>query len=675
MLAARYASGINRLFQETASPMHSLAIVVLVLLLAVLAVALCRRLHVPPLLGYLVVGFLSGPGVAGLVPEGDTTQFLGEIGIVFMMFTIGLEFSLGKLKAMQQLVFGMGSLQVVLTMALIGFVCAMLTGNTLAGFALGGALAMSSTAIVSRLLSERRELAQAHGQVAIGVLLFQDIAVVPLMILLPAFAGDPANLWTDLSIALFKILVVMFLLLVLGQRLVRPWFHLVARQRSSELFVINVLLVTLGVAWMTEKSGLSLALGAFVAGMLISETEYRYQVEEDIKPFRDLLLGFFFITIGMRLSLPVLYEQYRLVLILTGMLVLFKLAVVYGVARGFRYRANDSLRGALALAHGGEFSFVLLALAFRLGLVSGAVTQAAVAAVLLSMMCAPFLVMHSEAIARRLVKQDWNLMALDFHHLLVESMSKNDHVLICGYGRSGQALARLLESEDIPFFALDLDPIRVQEAAAAGDPVVFGDASKTEVLMAAGIDRAKVMVISFSDTEAATRILHRVHSLRSDLPVVVRAWDDTDIEELRAAGADEVVPELLEGSLMLASQALIEVGVPMSRVLRRIRKVREERYGLFKGFFRGLSDEADTLDEEHVLRLESLTLCEGAHAIGKPLGALQLAMLGVEVNAVRRNNRRRFDFDESFVLEQGDVLVLLGAPEQLSNAEERVLNG
>lgn len=432
--------------------MHSLAIIVVILLAAVLAISVCRRLQVPPMLGYLVIGFLAGPDVIGLVPQGDTTEFLGEIGIVFMMFTIGLEFSLGKLKAMQQLVFGAGLLQVGLTLALIALVCTWVTGHALTGFALGGALAMSSTAIVSRILAERRELSHAHGQLAIGVLLFQDIAVVPLLILLPAFAGNPDSLWTDLTLAGCKVVLVLALLLVVGQRLVRPWFHLVARHRSSELFVINVLLVTLGIAYLTELSGLSLALGAFVAGMLISETEYRYQVEEDIRPFRDILLGFFFITVGMRLSLPVLYDQFRLVLILTFLLLPLKLLVVFFVARGFRFRPNDAMRGALALAQGGEFGFVILALSSRLGLMPMPVMQAAGAAVLLSMLIAPFLIMHGEAITRRLIRQDWTLQAFDLHHLLVEGMQKNDHVLICGYARSGQALARLLEAEDISFF-------------------------------------------------------------------------------------------------------------------------------------------------------------------------------------------------------------------------------
>ncbi|MBV8048650.1 MAG: cation:proton antiporter [Paludibacterium sp.] len=655
--------------------MHSLAVVVLVLLLAVVVITLCRRLRVPSLLAYLVSGFLVGPAVAGLVPQGEETALLGEIGIVFLMFTIGLEFSLSKLKAMQQLVFGVGLLQVALTMLLAGLVCYGLTGSADAAFALGGVLAMSSTAIVSRLLTEQREIGQPHGQLAIGVLLFQDIAVVPLLILLPALAGHPAQLWQDLGLAAVKVLVVLTLLLVFGQRLLRPWFHLVARQRSSELFMLNVLLVTLGVAWLTELSGLSLALGAFVAGMLISETEYRYQVEEDIRPFRDLLLGFFFMTVGMRLSLPVLTAHFGLVLLMVLLLVPVKLGVAYFVARLFKHRSMDAMRGALALAQGGEFGFVLLTLAMRLDLISAEIMQVAVAAVLISMLIAPFILLHGEAIARRLVRQDWTMQAFDLHHLLVQSMSKNEHVLICGYGRSGQALARLLDTEDIPFFALDMDPARVQEAAEAGDPVVFGDASKAEVLLAAGLLRAKVMVITFADTDAACHVLNSVQRLRTDLPVIVRTLDDGDIDRLRAAGADEVVPELLEGSLMLASQALMETGVPLARVLRRIRRVREERYGLFRGFFHGMDDIDSIEDETRIPRLQSVLLCEGAAAIGHSLHALRLEELGVSLKSMRSDHRRYFDLDPARLLKQGDVLVLLGNAEELARAEARILNG
>ncbi|MCL6263871.1 monovalent cation:proton antiporter family protein [Craterilacuibacter sp. RT1T] len=655
--------------------MHSLAPIVLVLLCAVLAVTLCRSVKVPPMLGYLVVGFVAGPSVLALVPDGEETQFLGEIGIVFMMFSIGLEFSLPKLNAMRRLVFGVGLAQVVVTLLLIMGGVWILSDNPLAGFAIGGALAMSSTAIVSKLLTERLELNQAHGQLAMGVLLFQDIAVVPLLILLPAFAGGSDTLLMDLALAGVKVVVVMSLLFFFGPRLLRPWFHVVARQRSGELFMINVLLVTLGIAWLTELSGLSLALGAFVAGMLISETKYRFQVEEDIRPFRDILLGFFFITVGMKLELPVLFQRWDEVLVMLCLLLPLKLAIVFVIGRAFGQRSNDALKGALALAQGGEFGFVLLALASNLALVPLASVQAALAAIILSMLIAPFMIQYADAITRRVIRNDWMLQSLDLHQVFVQSMSKSEHVLICGYGRSGQALARLLEAEEVPFFALDLDPERVQEASAAGDPVVFGDAARKEVLGAAGIQRARVVVITFADTHAAERIIETVQQLKPNLPVIVRTIDDSDIERLRAAGADEVVAEVMEGSLMLASQALMVMGVPVSRVLRRIRTVREARYGLFRGFFRGVGDEVAIGDEGQQLRLESVRLVADAYAVGKRLGELNLGALGVEVKTVRRRQFKRSDLSNDFVLEENDVVVLLGRSDQLASAESCLLQG
>ncbi|MFC3533406.1 cation:proton antiporter [Vogesella facilis] len=655
--------------------MHSLFPVVMVLLVAVLAVTACRKLRVPAMLGYLVVGFLAGPGVMHLVPEGPETEFLGEIGIVFMMFSIGLEFSLAKLKAMRHLVFGLGLAQVLLTMLLVGGVIGIMNSSALSGFAVAAALVMSSTAIVSKLLSERLELPQAHGQLAMGVLLFQDIAVVPLLILLPAFAANSSSLWQDLGLALLKVGLVLSLLLVFGQKLMRRWFHLVARQRSGELFMINVLLVTLGVALITQLAGLSLALGAFVAGMLISETEYRFQVEEDIKPFRDILLGFFFITVGMRLDVGVLFAESGSILLMLFLLIPLKLLIVWLLARAFGQRNKDAFKAALALAQGGEFGFVLLSLSGNLQLLPPVMEQAAIAGILLSMLAAPFLIQNADKIVTRLFKQDWTMQSLDLHQILVQSMLKNEHVIVCGYGRSGQYLARLLESEDIPFFALDLDPERVREAGEAGDSVVFGDAGKREVLMAAGVMRAKAVVITFADTHASERIIDVVRQQRRDLPVIVRTIDDSDMAQLRAAGADEVVSEVMEGSLMLASHALMVLGVPLNRVLRRIRTVREARYDLFKGFFRGASDEVDGIDDAQLERLLSVQLLPGANAIGMHLGNLPLAELGVQIKALRRGSARYTELTRDFELEEDDVLVLLGRPAPLSQAESLLLQG
>ena len=655
--------------------MHSLAPVVAILFAAVGVITLCRAVKVPAMLGYLLVGFIVGPGGFALIAGTDQSQFLGEIGIVFMMFTIGLEFSLPKLRAMRRIVFGLGAGQVVVTLLAVMVLFIALGGRPLTGFTLGAVAALSSTAIVSKLLTERLELNAPHGQMSIGVLLFQDLAVVPMLILLPALAGNAETLALDLAIAFLKVVLVMVLLFTVGQKLLRPWFHVVARQRSGELFMINVLLITLSISWLTELAGLSLALGAFVAGMLIAETEYRYQVEEDIRPFRDILLGFFFITIGMRLDLAALAERFWLVFAFVAVLVPGKAIVMFAVARTFRYRANDALRTALALAQGGEFGFVLIALAGNLGLVAPAIEQAAITSVLISMLMSPFLIQQTPRLVRLLIRSDWVSQAADLHQILVSSMMRNEHAIICGYGRSGQALARLLEKEDMSLFALDLDPERVREAAAAGDAVVFGDAGKREVLLAAGLMRAKVLVITFADTHASMQILRVAQTLRPDLPIIVRTVDDSDIDLLREGGADEVVAEVMEGSLMLASHALMAMGVPMNRVLRRIRSVREERYSLFRGFFRGITDDTLALDDSKQSRLGTVLLAPGAASIGQCLGELDLGALHVQVRAVKRKQGRVIGPDDAFVLQADDVLVLLGSAEHLAAAALLLLEG
>jgi CPA2 family monovalent cation:H+ antiporter-2 len=534
---------------------------------------------------------------------------------------------------------------------------------------------MSSTAILARLLAERLELNSPHGRQIIGVLLFQDIAVVPLLILLPALAAGAETLAYNLGLAFAKAALVLTLMLYIGHRLMRKWFHLVARQRSSELFILNVLLITLGLAYVTELAGLSLALGAFVAGTLIAETEYRYQVEVDIKPFRDVLLGLFFVTIGMLLDPKVVVGQAPWVLAALVALLVLKSLLVFALSLAFGSGSAVALRTGLALAACGEFGFVLLARADSLSLVDAQTMQPVLAAMVLSMLAAPFIVERSDQLARRWSRSDWMHRATELHNIAVQSMATDQHVVVCGYGRSGQNLARLLEKESIPFIALDLDPQRIHEAAAAGESVVFGDAARREVLVAAGLPRAKALAITYSDTASALRILGHVQELRPGMPVVVRTLDDTDIERLKAAGAAEVVAEIMEGSLMLASTALMLMGVPLNRVLRRIREMREQRYSLFRGFFRGITDETENVDEADQPRLHSVKVAPGAAAIGRKLGDIGLDSLRVEVTAVRRRNIRGVAPEPGTRIEEGDVLVLLGGEEGLAAAEIRLLRG
>ena len=654
---------------------NSLRVVLIFLAAAVLVVILFRQFKLPAMLGYLLVGLLIGPHGLALIPDNENTRDLAEFGVVFLMFSIGLEFSLSKLMTMRRIVFGLGATQVVLTLGVVTALMVFAGVGWRAGVVLGGALAMSSTAIVSKILADRLELNSVHGRQVIGVLLFQDLAVVPLLILIPALAGEPSTMAPVLLLALTKAAIVLSILLFFGQRPMRAWFHLVATQKSSELFVLNVLLITLGLAFITEQAGLSLALGAFVAGMLISETEYRYQVEDDIKPFRDVLLGLFFVTIGMKLDLTLVWQHALWVVGALVFLIVLKVALIAALSRFFVSDSGAALRTGLDLAQGGEFGFVLLSLAAPLDLVPQPVLQSALAAMVLSMLIAPFIIERSEHIARHVSGADWLARAMELHNVAVQSMAVKRHVVICGYGRSGQSLARLLGAEKIPFIALDADPARVREAAAAGEHVVFGDAARREVLVAAGVMRASALVVSAADTALALRVLEHVRSVRPDLPVVVRTFDDTDLDRLREAGASEVVPEIMEGSLMLASHALLLLGVPLNRVLRRIRDTREQRYGMLRGFFHGATDEAEDSAHKGQKVLHSVLIAPGAAAVGRRLGEFDLGEHDVEVRAMRRAGIHSESPPPDKRIAEGDVLVLFGSEEKCAAAQIRLMQG
>jgi len=653
----------------------SLQLLLILLAVAVLVVVLFRQLHLPAMLGYLIVGALIGPHALGWIPDAPETRHLAEFGVVFLMFSIGLEFSLARLRAMQRLVFGLGTAQVVATMLLVMLTSLFFDLGWAAGLALGGILAMSSTAIVSKMLVERAELNTPHGQKIMGVLLFQDLAVVPLIILIPALATHDGSLTVTLAHAALKAILVLAALLIFGQRLLRPWFHLVARQKSSELFMLNVLLFTLGLAWLTELSGLSMALGAFVAGMLIAETEYRYQVEEDIKPFRDVLLGLFFVTIGMMLDMHTLLQGWGWILLLLLILVPFKALVVALLVRAFAGDWGTALRTGLGLAQAGEFGFVLLTLARDAHLLPHDVTQNVLAAMLLSMLLAPFLIQHAGAIVRRISPEEWMNSAMQMHQIAVKSMGTNQHVIICGYGRSGQALAAFLRNENVSFIALDLDSRRVHEASSRGERVVYGDAAKHEVLQAAGLMRAKALVITYDDKHSALRILRHIQQDRPDLPVIVRTADDSNVETLKKAGATEVVAEVLEGSVMLASQVLLMAGIPLSRVVRRVQEARAKRYSMFSGYLRTPREEIGEETDSIQPRFQSVMLNQGDRAVGMRLGDLKLGELNIEINGVRRHNVLGSEPSEDMLLLAGDVLLLLGQPLMLEAAEKRLREG
>jgi monovalent cation:H+ antiporter-2, CPA2 family len=563
-----------------------LLLLLLLLSFAVGGVALARRFKVPPMLAYLAIGMTLGPHGLAMLEETEQVHTLAEFGIVFLMFSIGLEFSLTRLHAMRKLVLGFGAVQMALTA--VGTMLATWIGyeqGWRSGIAVGLAVAMSSTAIVARMLSERFELHSQSGRQTMGVLLFQDLAVVPCLILFPALAASETNLASALGIAMLQAAFVLFVLIWVGQRLMRRLFDSVAAHKSEELFVLTTLWIVVGLAYATGQAGLSLALGAFVGGMLISETHYRHQVEADIRPFRDILLGLFFITVGMLVDPGLMMNHIPALALAVLLLVGGKGIVVLLITRAARNNRETSLRTAAQLAQAGEFGLVLIELAHQLKLVGDDAFQLTLSAMLISMFIAPFLIEYTARLSGELGKTDWAMKAKHLHDISTRSFGLEDHVIICGYGRSGERIGQFLNAEGIPFLALELDPKRIERARADGGSVVYGKADRSEVLKAAGVSRARGIAIAYPDVHSAERVIHAVRRTRKDVPIIVRVSDEADVARLKEAGATEVIPEILEGSLLIAAETLAQIGVPMERAIRHVRAARAERYASMRDFY------------------------------------------------------------------------------------------
>ncbi|MDI6749903.1 MAG: cation:proton antiporter [Rhodocyclaceae bacterium] len=566
--------------------MSNLSILLLLLTAAVATLVLMRQFKGPTMLAWLAVGLLLGPHGLAILGENREVGAFAEFGVVFLMFTIGLEFSLTRLKAMRGLVFGFGGAQLALTASSAMLIAIHGYGQDWrAGLAVGLAVAMSSTAIVAKLLSERFELHSRSGRQTMGVLLFQDLAVVPCLILFPALAQSAGELPRSLTIALVEAGVVLSVMIWTGQRLIRRFYDAIARQRSEELFVLATLWLVIALAWVTNLAGLSLALGAFIGGMLISETIYRHQVEADIRPFRDILLGLFFVTVGMMLDLGFVIENGHRLLLAVLLLIGGKGLVVLLIARLTKNTLDVALRTAAQLAQAGEFGLVLIGLAHNLRLIGTDVFQVTLAAMLLSMFVAPLLINRAVRFTGRMVHGDWAHQAKAIHDIAVAGFALDQHVILCGYGRTGGRIAEFLAAEKIPFLALDIDPQQLKRPVPPGGKLVFGSADRSEVLQAAGLARARAVVVAYPDPHSAELVVRKVRASRPDIPIIVRAADESTVARLKEAGATEVIPEVLEGSLMIAAETLVQLGVPVERAIGQVRDVRTHRYASLRKYY------------------------------------------------------------------------------------------
>ncbi|WP_435276449.1 cation:proton antiporter [Psychrobium sp. nBUS_13] len=644
--------------------------VLISLLLVILVLLSFRRLKIPPVLGYLVTGILVGPSVFELLADSEQMHFLAEMGVVFLLFSLGLEFSLPKLMSMKGLVFGLGSAQLAITTAIVAGVCLAVGLDVEQALIVGVVIALSSTAIVIKQLSEMRQTNSGSGQMAISVLLFQDIAVVPVLILIPMLGTD-SDFGLSLLLALGKGVGAFIIIFLAGKLILPKLFDEIARARSDELFVLTAIMVVVFTGALTYSLGLSAALGAFLSGMMLGESKYRHQLDADIRPFKDILMGLFFVSIGMMLNLSLLVDQWTLLLICLPMLILAKSAIVALIYFNRRAKRRSALKSGFYLAQVGEFGFVVLALAQKNALLSDATVSLIIALGVLSMAMTPILMHKADALAKHLIKS---------HELLDKPLPTpttcelmKDHVVICGFGRVGQTIARFLKKEAIAYIAMDQDPVRIQEAIVGGEKVLFGDSRHRDILKNCHVDKAKLVVITFDDNHSVIQVLSACKEMGQDIEVMIRTRDDTDMSMLKEAGAQTVVPEALEGSLMLVSQVLFLSGVPMSRVLKRIQIERKNQYKFMHGYFHG--DESSHNMELDLEQLHAVAVPLDAHVIGHLVGNLPLERLRITLRGIRRNHEEISEPDDDFTIKEDDVLILCGKPRRVERAERYLLNG
>lgn len=556
---------------------------------AVIIVPVFQYSKLSAVLGFMVAGVLIGPSVAGLITNVSEIRHLSELGVVFLLFIIGVELKPSRLWLMRRMVFGLGSLQVVITGAAITALAMALGIAVEAALIIGFGLALSSTAFVLQILSEYRELTTEYGRASFAVLLLQDLAVVPLLALIPLLAAPEDSFNGNIGLALAKIVIVVAVVIIGGRYLLRPVLHQVARHGSPEIFAAMAVLLVLGMATLTAKAGLSMAMGAFVAGLLIADSEFRHQIMADIQPFRGFLLGLFFMAVGMSIDIRQLSEQPYFLLGVVGALLAVKSMLLWLLCRLFGLSKKYTTAVALLLAQGGEFAFILFAGAFDQGLLPEALFQQLILIAALSMAMTPFLAWAARRIVSAPGEQPKMELAQDPHE---------HQVIIAGFGRVGRRIATLLDEASIPYTAIECKPDRVAEGRARGCSVFYGDASRPDVFKAANVGKAAMVLVTLDDTESAKRIVAALRSQYPELPLYARGSDRSHCEELLKMGASATVSENLETSLQLGHLALTKWGIPDSDSTHLVEAFRQRYYHRFAADRQSAAG-ADELDKKN----------------------------------------------------------------------------
>lgn len=650
----------------------------LLLLVASVPIAfLFHRLRLPTIVGFMLAGVLLGPYGLGLVSDAHAIELLAEIGVALLLFTIGLEFSLHRIIEMKHLVVVGGSLQVVLSIIGVAAIAYGLGRPIPQAIFFGFLFALSSTAIVLKTYIDRAEIDAPHGRAGVGILLFQDLSIVPMMLMIPILGGregsSPSRIITTFLTAIAAIAVIV----LLTRKVVPFLLHHVVRLRSPEVFILTIVLLCLGTSWLTLQFGLSLALGAFIAGMVLSESEYSHQIIADILPFRDVFNSLFFISIGMLLSMSALAANIGTVVLWVTGLVLLKALLALAVVRALGYSLRVATMTGIGLAQIGEFSFILAKTAVPEGLLPEVDYQRFLAASIISMIAAPFLIKAAPRIGYAV--QSWFGPASALEPV-VPSFEPGEedlrgHVVIVGYGLNGRNLAKVLRRTKVPYLILELNADNVRSARAEGERVIYGDATRREVLHQVGVQDGRILVLAISDPVATRHTVWLGRQMNPDIHIIVRTRYMTEITDLRELGADEVIPEEFETSIEIFSRVLKELGVPRHLIQHQVAAIRNEGYEMLRLPSLPMVDWAELSEALGTVSTETFLVPPDSPAAGKTIGEIQLrTKTGVSVIAVMHEGNAEVNPGPETMINADDVLVLLGSPEKVEYAIQSCLD-
>ncbi len=627
-----------------------------------------QRLGLPTIVGFLITGVFIGPSGLGVISDHYAIEVLAEIGVVLLLFTIGLEFSISRLLKIRKEALLGGGLQVGLTTLLVFVIARVMDQPLPVALVLGFIISLSSSAIVLKLLVDRREVGSRYGNLSVGLLLFQDICVVLMVMILHGLGVDGGASFFTMAKSLLMAMAAIVVIIVVASYIVPRFLYQIVRLESRELFILTILLLCLGTAWLTSLFGLSLALGAFIAGVVISESEYSHQIVAEILPFRDTFQSLFFISIGMLLELPYFMHHLLPVIGVTVAILLLKALIITGVGLALRYPLRTSLMAGISLAQIGEFSFVLLKLGSGYNILASPLYQTLLASTILTMALTPFLLQRSPIIAYHVCR----LLRQRAAPRPVEGRSRpGNHVIIVGFGLCGQNLARVLKETGIGYIVLDMNAEQVRKARKEGHMVRFGDCSHPGVLKGLGIERARMVVFTIPDPIATRKGVAATAGLKRDVSIIVRTRYLTEVEELYRLGATEVIPEEFETSVEIFSRVLHNFKLPENIIDDQIDIIRHEGYAVFRDPARREEKAAELASMLKAEVVSTYYVEEGSAIAGKGFRELDLEKVsGISLIAVVRGGRAHVTPPEDFIIRAGDVFVLLGRHEAMHRAFE-----